>query len=57
MYLMFDSSNELPQGSQLYVEYEMAVLSQLEAVPVKRTCMNCYLLLIVTLLFKFSKLS
>ncbi|CAK9311448.1 unnamed protein product [Citrullus colocynthis] len=37
MFLMFDGSNELPQGSQLYVEYEMAVLSQLEAVPLKRT--------------------
>uniref|UniRef100_A0A0A0KND8 MATH domain-containing protein n=1 Tax=Cucumis sativus TaxID=3659 RepID=A0A0A0KND8_CUCSA len=39
MYLMLTNLKEFPQGAQVYVEYEMAVLSQLEDVPpIKETC-------------------
>lgn len=49
MYLMLSNLIAHPKGAQVYVEYEMAVLSQLEAVPpVKETCnwllftVNCH---------------
>ncbi|KAL0541695.1 hypothetical protein IC582_021750 [Cucumis melo] len=42
MYLMLSNLIAHPKGAQVYVEYEMAVLSQLEAVPPVKETYTCW---------------